>query len=91
MSEELTVITERVDDMPLLLAEEKRMGLAQLLDEHFAPHGNWQGLSPGHTTAVWLAPLLTVIGLPAVAQSGSSRSGRRSRNMAHLNVVSFLA
>jgi transposase len=47
--------------MPLLLAQEKRMGLAQLLDEHFAPHGNWQGLSPGHTAAVWLAHILSQV------------------------------
>lgn len=61
MTEELIVNTERVDDIPLLLAQEERMGIAQLMDEHFAPHGNWQGLSPGKTTAVWLAHILSEV------------------------------
>jgi len=61
MTEELIVNTERVDDIPLLLAQEERMGIAQLIDEHFAPHGNWQGLSPGQTTAVWLAHILSEV------------------------------
>jgi len=61
MNEELTVISERVDDIPLLLALEKRMGIPQLLDENFSPHGNWGGLSPGQTTAVWLAHILSQV------------------------------
>lgn len=59
MTEELTVMTERVDDIPLLLAQEERMGVAQLIDEYFPPHGNWQGLSPGQTLAAWLAHILS--------------------------------
>jgi hypothetical protein len=47
MSEPLTIISERVDDIPLLLAQLGRMGLQGLLDEHFATHGNWVGLSLG--------------------------------------------
>jgi transposase len=61
MNEALTVITERVDDIPLLLAQEKRMGIAELFDEHFSPHGNWQGLSPGHLTTAWLAHILSAV------------------------------
>jgi len=34
MTEELTIITERVDDTPLLLAYMERMGLPSLLDEY---------------------------------------------------------
>jgi len=30
-----------------------------MIDEHFAPHGNWQGLSPGQTLAVWLAHIVS--------------------------------
>ena len=61
MSAELTIDTERVDDIPLLLAQEERMGIGQLIDEHFAPHGNWQGLSPGKTTVVWLGHILSEV------------------------------
>jgi transposase len=59
MSQELTVTTERVDDIPVLLANTKRMGLSPLINEHFPPHGNWQGLPPGEMTCVWLAHLLS--------------------------------
>ncbi|MEJ2353790.1 MAG: IS1634 family transposase [Anaerolineales bacterium] len=61
MSEELAVKTERVDDIPLLLAQEERMGIPQLIDEHFPAHGNWQGLSPGNTSAAWLAHILSAV------------------------------
>ncbi|MFZ4625075.1 MAG: hypothetical protein ACOYNF_12665 [Rhodoferax sp.] len=35
---------ERIDDIPLLLAQMKKMGIPSLLDTHFPTHGNWQGL-----------------------------------------------
>ena len=35
MNEALTILTERVDDIPLLLAQMQRMDLARLLDAHF--------------------------------------------------------
>jgi len=46
MTETLTIISERVDDIPLLLAQLERMGLQPLLDAHVPTHGNWVGLSP---------------------------------------------
>jgi len=59
MAEELTVTTERVDDIPLLITWMKRMELADLTDEHFTAHGNWQGISPGRTLTGWLAHILS--------------------------------
>ena len=59
MTEQLTVTTERVDDIPILLAHMIKMGLPNLLDEYFAVHGNWQGLSLGWTSVVWLAHILS--------------------------------
>jgi len=38
------MITERVDDIPLLLTELQKSSLTELLNEHFPDHGNWQGL-----------------------------------------------
>jgi hypothetical protein len=35
MNENPTIITERVDDIPLLLAHMQRMGLPALFDHHF--------------------------------------------------------
>ncbi len=55
----MNITTQRVDDIPLLLAHMQRMGLAVLLDTHFPTHGNWQGLSLGGITMVWLAHVLS--------------------------------
>src|SRR2546425_8489947 len=59
MKEELTIETERVDDVPVLLAQLDKMPVARLLDEHFPRHGNWQGLSVGITSVVWLSHILS--------------------------------
>jgi len=59
MAEQLTVTTERVDDIPLLLAQSDKMGIPELLDDYFKPHGNWEGSSLGWTTVVWLAHILS--------------------------------
>src|SRR5215510_4920049 len=53
------ILTERVDDIPLLLAQMQRMSLPTLLDEHFPTHGNWQGLSLGWVTTIWLSSILS--------------------------------
>jgi len=49
MTEMLTVTTERVDDIPLLLAHLQRMELPMLVDSYFLVHDNRQGLSLGWT------------------------------------------
>ena len=59
MNDKPTIITERVDDIPLLLAQMERMGLAEVLDAHFPTHGNWQGLTFGRVTTIWLSSILS--------------------------------
>ncbi|MGC9084475.1 MAG: IS1634 family transposase [Anaerolineae bacterium] len=59
MTEELTITTERADDLPLLIAWMERMGLAELTDQHFPVHGNWQGLRPGQVLVGWLTHILS--------------------------------
>lgn len=59
MNDKPNIITERVDDIPLLLAQMERMGLAVLLDAHFPVHGNWQGLDFGILTTIWLSSILS--------------------------------
>src|SRR6266516_653070 len=59
MAERLTIISERVDDIPLLLAQLERMGVQPLLDERFPTHGNWVGLSLGWVTVIWLTHILS--------------------------------
>jgi transposase len=59
MTEKLTITNERIDDIPVLLAQLERMQVAKLLDKHFPTHGNWQGLSLGTVATVWLTFILT--------------------------------
>ena len=59
MSEKPTVSTERVDDIPVLMAFADHMGISELLDEHFEPHGNWQGISPGKMLTGWMGHILS--------------------------------
>lgn len=59
MTEELTINTERIDDIPILLAQLDRMEVGAMLDEYFPAHGNWQGLSLGTVATVWLTFILS--------------------------------
>ena len=46
---------ERVDDIPVVLAQIDQMGLPAVLDQHYPTHGLWKGaLSVGEVIAVWL-------------------------------------
>lgn len=53
------VTSERVDDIPLLLAQLEKMKIQDLLDKHFPTHGNWKGLSLGYIVVVWLSYILS--------------------------------
>jgi transposase len=59
MTDNLSVTNERVDDLPILLMQIAHMGIAEVLDETFAMHGNWGGISLGWTAAVWLTHVLS--------------------------------
>lgn len=50
---------EQVDDIPLLLAVIKQMGLIEIFNEVVRQHGNWEGLASGYIIAVWLAYILS--------------------------------
>jgi transposase len=56
---ELVVITERVDDVALLIAQMIKMGLPEVLDRHLPRHWKQRGLSWGWTAVIWLAYILT--------------------------------
>src|SRR5213593_2340755 len=59
MNEIPIIITERVDDIPLLIEQMQRMGLPTLFDTHFPTHGNWTGLSLGWGSTIWLSSMLS--------------------------------
>jgi transposase len=59
MNERPNIITERVDDIPLLIEQMQRMGLPTLFEDHFPTHGNWTGLSLGWVSTIWLSSILS--------------------------------
>jgi len=59
MTTGLVAAIERIDDIPLLLAQMEKIQLAKILDEQFPMHGNWGGLGLGHIVQVWLAYILS--------------------------------
>ena len=59
MKETMSIETERMDDIPLLLTHMQRMKVAQLLDKHIPTHGQRKGLSVGELSVLWLAHILS--------------------------------
>jgi transposase len=55
----LAIQTERVDDIPLLIAQQQKMGIAKILDQVIQPHGNRKGLSVGEIVPLWLSYILS--------------------------------
>ena len=56
---DLVIITERVDDVALLIGQMVKMGLPEVLDRHIPRHWTQRGLSWGWTAVIWLASILT--------------------------------
>src|SRR5215475_4434007 len=55
----LVIITERVDDVALLIGQMVKMGLPEVLDRHIPHHWTQRGLSWGWTAVIWLAYIVT--------------------------------
>jgi transposase len=55
---ELTITTEQVNSLPLLLGIIHDMGIRDLIDTHIHPHGNWEGASVGTVLSIWLSHIL---------------------------------
>ena len=56
---DLVIITERVDDVALLIGQMITMGFPEVLDRHIPRHWTQRGLSWGWTAVIWLAHILT--------------------------------
>src|SRR6266853_2643536 len=56
---DLVIITERVDDVALLIGQMSMMGFPEVLDRHIPRHWTQRGLSGGWTAVIWLAHILT--------------------------------
>ncbi len=58
-AQDVIVVTERVDDLPLLIEQMRKMGLIEILDNHIPRHWKQRGLSWGWTAVIWLAYILS--------------------------------
>jgi transposase len=56
---DLVSITERVDDVALLIGQMVQMGFVEILDRRIPRHSQQRGLSWGWTAVLWLASILT--------------------------------
>jgi transposase len=56
---EVEIQSERVDDLPLLVKQQQKMGMAEIIDAIMTPHWRRQGLSVGQTVVAWLAYILS--------------------------------
>jgi transposase len=56
---DLVIITERVDDVALLIGQMVKMGLPEVLDRHIPRHGTQRGISWGWTAVIGLASIVT--------------------------------
>src|SRR5881628_4213360 len=56
---DLVIITERVDDVALIIGQMVKMGFVEVLDRHIPRHWKQLGLSWGWTAVIWLAYILT--------------------------------
>src|SRR5919199_498873 len=54
----LTITTEQINSLPLLVGIMEDMQLRQLIDQHVPPPAHWQGISVGTAVTIWLACLL---------------------------------
>lgn len=59
MENQLTVITERIDDVVLLLHVMMQMELPKLLNDHLPRHWKQEGLDWGWVIVIWLAYILS--------------------------------
>ena len=56
---EVEIQNERVDDLPLLVGQQQKMGIGEIIDGIITPHWRRQGLSVGQTIVAWLAFILS--------------------------------
>src|SRR5882724_2407813 len=56
---DLVIITERVDDVALLIGQMVKMGLPEVLDRHIPRHWTQRRISWGLTAVIWLAYIVT--------------------------------
>ncbi len=54
-----SIISERIDDIPLLIGMLLKLNLPTIIDNLYTPHANYKGLSTGWVVTVWLVYILS--------------------------------
>ncbi len=71
MDETLTIRTEQINDLPLLMGIIEEMGIRRVIDAQIRPHGGWQGISVGTVVSIWLS-LCWLVTSSALTRCGRS-------------------
>ena len=58
MKDKRTVETERIDDLPVLIAWLKQMKVDTIIDDHTHAHGLWGGISKGLLGLTWIGHMI---------------------------------
>lgn len=58
MNSQLSVTSEQVNSLPLLVGIIEEMGIREIIDAEIKPHGHWQGASVGTIVTIWLSHML---------------------------------
>ncbi len=56
---EVKIQSERIDDLPLLVGQQQKMSMAEIIDGIISPHWRREGLSVGQTIVTWLTFILS--------------------------------
>ena len=59
MTDDLNIVSERVDDVPLIIEVCKQLKLDQMVEKHLKTHGLQQGVSNGHLAIGWLSYIIS--------------------------------
>lgn len=59
VTSEPSIINERIDDIPLLIAMLLKLDLPNAVDKYYTPHDNHQGLSHGWLLTIWIVYILS--------------------------------
>ena len=54
-----SIVNERIDDIPLLVAILLKLDLPNIIDKFYTPHANHEGLSHGWLLTVWMVYILS--------------------------------
>ncbi len=59
MTDVFNVISERIDDVPLIIEICKQLRLDEMIEDHLGTHGLQQGMPNGKLTVGWLSYIIS--------------------------------